>query len=674
LHRTTRDQTFGLAHRRFQKHHRRLYCHTFLCPNNLITVITSLIMSSAVKTSTPQTEGLSGGQRPSPPLLDQSSIIAKKQQQPQQQQQQSSPPKKQQNKSKAEAGSSGPVQYKRASAPPGSLKEDQQQATIAVPVYTKPPILCLPPTAVLTKQEMDFRANLLNPNNDLFWHARGLVRPPMLADALAQGHAILQHEGHLTQKQGGRRLSAQLGHSSASSAASASWNGTTMPSPSHSSSLGLSTIGTGIHGIVTHCEVPEMAQMGGGGAIWQSAAPAGMIPVVTKEEMDLRANRLNPNNDVFWTSRGLVRPPVLADALAQGHLILQKEGHLTQTQTHKTRGRLNSQPTVLKPFGNSWRSTPTSQGPSTGGGIRIGSGRKNNQEPMHRRASMAAVMPAPLLSSEIITKEEVDLRANLMNPNNSVFWTYRGLARPMDLQEALAKGHEILEAEGHTTHSQQSVRARPFSRRGSRVELQQPIVVAANRMMLPTSSAFQQSNPSARAGVSTQPSGFTRHPDWQPNPQQLRRRYSLPPPGFELFSGVSPAHFGLMPKRPQQVQHHPQATLQEGAADREWDKMDEMAATQRPLSYNIPKEESNPASGDAKEGRSQKSEEKKEETLAPESRAEEDDAWESREEDPHPLDSNQEAKALDSAEKKTEPTKEGEPPVESERSSKSANV
>jgi hypothetical protein len=144
-----------------------------------------------------------------------------------------------------------------------------------VPVYTKPAILGLPPTAVLTKQEMDFRANLLNPNNDLFWTARGLIRPPVLADALAQGHAILKYEGHLTQKQGGRRLSAQYGRSGATSAAAAG-----MPL-----SFGAA--------VVTPTNVTAAVQ-----GSWRSPAP--VLPTnpgfVTKEDMDIRANQLNPNN------------------------------------------------------------------------------------------------------------------------------------------------------------------------------------------------------------------------------------------------------------------------------------------------------------------------------------------------------------------------------------------
>jgi hypothetical protein len=144
-----------------------------------------------------------------------------------------------------------------------------------VPVYTKPAILGLPPTAVLTKQEMPFRPNLPNPINDLFWTARALIRPPVLADALAQGHAILKYEGHLTQKQGGRRLSAQYGRSGATSAAAAG-----MPL-----SFGA--------GVVTPTSVTAAVQ-----GSWRSPAP--VLPTnpgfVTKEDMDIRANQLNPNN------------------------------------------------------------------------------------------------------------------------------------------------------------------------------------------------------------------------------------------------------------------------------------------------------------------------------------------------------------------------------------------
>jgi hypothetical protein len=150
-----------------------------------------------------------------------------------------------------------------------------------VPVYTKPAILGLPPTAVLTKQEMDFRANLLNPNNDLFWTARGLIRPPVLADALAQGHAILKYEGHLTQKQGGRRLSAQYGRSGATSAATAA--------PALPLSFGAA--------VVAPSSVAAAVQ-----GSWRSAPPSApaALPTnpacVTKEDMDIRANQLNPNN------------------------------------------------------------------------------------------------------------------------------------------------------------------------------------------------------------------------------------------------------------------------------------------------------------------------------------------------------------------------------------------
>lgn len=468
-----------------------------------------------------------------------------------------------------------------------------------VPVYTKPAILGLPPTAVLTKQEMDFRANLLNPNNDLFWTARGLIRPPVLADALAQGHAILKYEGHLTQKQGGRRLSAQYGRSGASSAATAA--------PALPLSFGAA--------VVTPSSVASAVQ-----GSWRSAPPsAPALPTnpacVTKEDMDIRANQLNPNNDVFWSSRGLIRPSVLADALAQGHAILQMEGHLTQTQTHKTRGRLNSQPAL---FTNNDLGRPadtrrsiSGQGlPGSGSGFGLGgggsgrmsSGRSDNSQmpmAMRRRASTTgSMMNRPPALDGSVTKDEVDLRANLMNPNNSVFWTSRGLTRPTDLQEALAKGHAVLEAEGHITHNPGG-RSKSWNRRGSRTELHappavSPLVAAAQRQwstpflapnagaaMPPTSlSARPGGLPGAAWVTGPAPSAAagSRHPDWQSNAPQ-RRRYSLPPPGFELFT--PPSHFALFrPPVAVQKQQAPQKQQQampfikEGAADSEWDKMD----------------------------------------------------------------------------------------------------
>jgi hypothetical protein len=469
-----------------------------------------------------------------------------------------------------------------------------------VPVYTKPAILGLPPTAVLTKQEMDFRANLLNPNNDLFWTARGLIRPPVLADALAQGHAILKYEGHLTQKQGGRRLSAQYGRSGATSAANAA--------PALPLSFGAA--------VVAPSSVAAAVQ-----GSWRSAPPSApaALPTnpacVTKEDMDIRANQLNPNNDVFWSSRGLIRPSVLAEALAQGHAILQMEGHLTQTQTHKTRGRLNSQPALFtnndlgRPADTrrsiSGQGLPGSSGGGLGGGSgRMGSGRPDNSQlpmAMRRRASTTgSMMNRPPALDGSVTKDEVDLRANLMNPNNSVFWTSRGLTRPTDLQEALAKGHAVLEAEGHITHNTGG-RSKSWNRRGSRTELHappavSPLVAAAQRQwstpflapnagatMPPTSLSARPGGlpgaawvtgpaPSAAAGSAS------RHPDWQSNALQ-RRRYSLPPPGFELFT--PPSHFALFrppvaPQKQQQAMQQKQAMpfIKEGAADSEWDKMD----------------------------------------------------------------------------------------------------
>jgi len=490
--------------------------------------------------------------------------------------------------------SSGAVPTKAAANP---------QLPPLVPVYTKPAILGLPPTAVLTKQEMDFRANLLNPNNDLFWTARGLIRPPVLADALAQGHAILKYEGHLTQKQGGRRLSAQYGRSGATSAAAAG-----MPL-----SFGAA--------VVTPTSVTAAVQ-----GSWRSPAP--VLPTnpgfVTKEDMDIRANQLNPNNDVFWSSRGLIRPAVLADALAQGHAILQQEGHLTQTQTHKTRGRLNSQPSLYSNSDLGGRPADTrrsisGQGlPGSGsGGIGSGAGRisgsraGDEQQPMamRRRASTTgSIMNRPPALDGSVTKDEVDLRANLMNPNNSIFWTSRGLTRPADLQEALAKGHAVLEAEGHITHNTGGGRSKSWNRRGSRTELHgppsvSPLVAAAQRQwstpflapnagitaMPPTSLSARPGGLPGAAWVAGPPSApgaaSTRHPDWQPNAPQ-RRRYSLPPPGFELFT--PPSHFALFrpPMAAQQKPLQPKQAMpfagKEGAADSEWDKMD-AEALNRPL-------------------------------------------------------------------------------------------
>jgi hypothetical protein len=343
---------------------------------------------------------------------------------------------------------------------------------------------------------------------------------------------------------------------------------------------------------------------------------------VTKEDMDIRANQLNPNNDVFWSSRGLIRPPVLADALAQGHAILQQEGHLTQTQTHKTRGRLNSQPSLYtntdmgRPADT--RRSISGQGlPGSGGGVvsggsgRIGANRVEAQPmAMRRRASTTgSIMNRPPALDGSVTKDEVDLRANLMNPNNSIFWTSRGLTRPTDLQEALAKGHAVLEAEGHVTHNTGG-RSKSWNRRGSRTELHgppavSPLVAAAQRQwstpfLAPNAgiTAMPPTSLSARPGglpgaawvagpaLSSSGSTSTRHPDWQPNAMAQRRRYSLPPPGFELFT--PPSHFALF--RPpvaaaQKQQQKPQAMPfeKEGAADSEWEKMDAVEAINKPL-------------------------------------------------------------------------------------------
>lgn len=145
-----------------------------------------------------------------------------------------------------------------------------------IPVYTTPAILALPPTAVLTKQEMDFRANLLNPNNDLFWTARGLIRPPLLNDALKQGHDILKYEGHLTQKQGGRRLSAQFGGSRGGGGGSCGPIALNPVTPTPSAV---------ITGPQTSWRTPPVQPI---------LAPNPAF--ITKQEMDFRANQLNPNN------------------------------------------------------------------------------------------------------------------------------------------------------------------------------------------------------------------------------------------------------------------------------------------------------------------------------------------------------------------------------------------
>jgi len=447
-----------------------------------------------------------------------------------------------------------------------------------LPVYTQPAILELPPTAVLTKQEMDFRANLLNPNNDLFWTARGLVRPPVLADALPLGHDLLRHEGHLTQKQGGRRMSAQ-----------------------HGSSGGAAAMGQQMSNQVG--QVPPVVAAAIQNSWRAPTTPAPLAPnsaLITKQEMDLRANQLNPNNDVFWTSRGLVRPPVLADALAKGHAILQKEGHQTQAQTHKSRSRLNSVPSLrgAEPNLKERRRQSTA-------------GRSVVAEGAQRRASIAGTYYCPPslrgsqslpLGGESMTKDEVDLRANMMNPNNSVFWTSRGLNRPSELQDALQLGHAVLEAEGHTSHSvagggggmchyraatarrRSSISSSSWNRRGADNTQTQPTMVSPSLMVSPLVTATQQqwittpflapnAQPAAGLSLASQTPGrfgaLRVSSDWQQAaaammPQQPhRRRYSLPPPGFEFY-------------RP------PSATLmsitREGAADSEWDTMDQEVA------------------------------------------------------------------------------------------------
>lgn len=330
------------------------------------------------------------------------------------------------------------------------------------------------------------------------------------------------------------------------------------------------------------------------------------MTIVSNSDSDLQ--------DVFWTSRGLIRPPVLADALAQGHAILQREGHQTQTQTHKSRSRLNSVPSLHS--GSEMRSSADARRSVSGQGLpsagRIGNTAVTAGAPENarRRASIAGpyYRPPSGLSlsdpSSLITKEEVDLRANMMNPNNSVFWTSRGLVRPTDLQDALKQGHAILEAEGHTTHGHPGGRRGSTSsisslsgwggnRRGSRTELHappvvSPLVAAAQRQW---STPFLAPNagaplaPQTRAGAlpgagwigggAAMPTiAMNRHPDWQPigGAGTQRRRYSLPPPGFELFT--PPTHF-----QPSPFQGAPLA--REGAADTEWETMDEAAIAAR---------------------------------------------------------------------------------------------
>ena len=117
---------------------------------------------------------------PPPPPLPPTSTIKKK----------ASPPASSSSSSSTSPSvspstSSGAVPTKAAANP---------QLPPLVPVYTKPAILGLPPTAVLTKQEMDFRANLLNPNNDLFWIRRQIERPADANAALKLGQEILDRE------------------------------------------------------------------------------------------------------------------------------------------------------------------------------------------------------------------------------------------------------------------------------------------------------------------------------------------------------------------------------------------------------------------------------------------------------------------------------------------------
>lgn len=47
-----------------------------------------------------------------------------------------------------------------------------------------------------------------------------------------------------------------------------------------------------------------------------------------KEQQDRKSNESNPNNDAFWTDRGLTRPADLDEAIKLGQEILHKEkGH-----------------------------------------------------------------------------------------------------------------------------------------------------------------------------------------------------------------------------------------------------------------------------------------------------------------------------------------------------------
>jgi hypothetical protein len=53
-----------------------------------------------------------------------------------------------------------------------------------------------------------------------------------------------------------------------------------------------------------------------------------------KDEQDHKAMENNPNNDAFWTQRGLKRPDDLDEAIKEGQLILHREkGHTGQPVT-----------------------------------------------------------------------------------------------------------------------------------------------------------------------------------------------------------------------------------------------------------------------------------------------------------------------------------------------------
>jgi len=149
-------------------------------------------------------------------------------------------------------------------------------------------------------------------------------------------------------------------------------------------------------------------------------------------------------------------------------------------------------------------------------------------------------------------QEDVDLKANVMNPNNNAFWASRGLIRPTDLQEALAQGHAILEREGHRTHMQQIQPPRgvgnnnKWARRASLEPTHNPPMFGQWPAFVSTPGAWMMPPSMAPA-----PPQHTFSREWPPfvvNPYKERR--PPPPPGLELFGQQFPPFAPFVPPQP----------------------------------------------------------------------------------------------------------------------------